>query len=171
MNIACFDALCHILETSIGAENFCSVDYLKRIQYKSSSIYFVYKKSTGDIIAGEIKVVITLRLIAAVSYLDLMLLWVISYGRTHDVFHVVLKYWIINDDVIWIEFNIDTTEIESMERTSKNFTSGRSNGIISGCTGVSHYWLVKIECPSRFMDSIRNVRSFSGRKGYYVINV
>ena len=74
MNIACFNALCHIIETSIGAENFCAVDYLQIIQYKSSSIYFLYKKSTGDIIAEEIKVVIPLRLIAAVSYLGLILL-------------------------------------------------------------------------------------------------
>ena len=95
----------------------------------------------------------------------------ISYGRTHDVFHLVLKYWIMSDDVIKIKFHADTTDIESIERTSKNFASGKSNGILSRCTGVSHYWLVKIECVRQDLWIILETCSFSGRKGYYAINV
>ena len=133
MNIACFDMLCSRIETSVGADKLFPYEYTKGIKHVSSRICATHEKSTGGMIAGEIKLAVTLRFLAETSYLNLGLLYSLSYGHMYEVFHKVLRYWIINDDVINIDFYANMTDIEQIKRTSDDFDSGSSNGIFSGC--------------------------------------
>ena len=59
-----------------------------------------HERQSGSFICGEIKLAISIRLMAGGSYLDLAALYACGHTYVYEIFHQVNKDWICNDDVI-----------------------------------------------------------------------
>ena len=70
---------------------------------KSTNILRAPEESTGGFIYGEIKLALTLRLLAGGSYLDLSLLFEMGFTYSCVVFHDVTGNWILDDIFLKID--------------------------------------------------------------------
>lgn len=96
MDRKCFDLLCEKIINVIGEEKFMSEDFLESLETshahkKLKDMHHAHKHSTGGFISGEIRLAITLRLMAGASYLDLGLLYVCGYSSICRIFHHVIE--------------------------------------------------------------------------------
>ena len=76
MSKECFDLLCDRIKSNVGEREFKSEVYLKQLSHidlKSANILKAHEATTGGFISGEIKLALTLRLLAGGSYLYLAL--------------------------------------------------------------------------------------------------
>lgn len=176
MSRECFRDLCHKIEHNVGEAQFKSEAYLRNLKQstdvgdkKKISIMKCHEESTGGFISGEVKLALTLRILAGGSYLDLALLFDTSSSHAYAIFHDVIKKWICDDKLVKIS-GIDYVNDE--ERLSEVATvfARRSNGLLAGCIGAIDGWLVKIIKP-RLKDGVKNPGSFYSRKGFYALNV
>ena len=94
MDSNCFKLLCEKIEDVVGKENFLSEEFLElletsHVHKKLKIMNNAHKHSTGGFISGEIRLAITLRLMAGASYLDLGLLYVRGYSSIYRIRHVM----------------------------------------------------------------------------------
>jgi len=163
------------IEENIGSEKFKSERYLREIRLgrignkKEQRIYNAHSKSTGGFISGEIKLLLTLRLLAGGSYLDLSLLLEVGFHYSFDIFHDVVENWINDDNIVNINGEEYLNDEERLAAVADEFRS-RSNGLITGAICAVDGWLVKISKPS-VSDGITNSGSFFSRKGFYALNI
>jgi len=154
MSRECFSCLCHTIESNVGAEDFKSESFLELLASEGRTtmrgrIYDIHNRYCGQLICGEIKLAITIRLMAGGSYLDLAALYVCGFTYIYQIFHYVNANWICTDDLTMIDFyNNLTADEEAMKKGSMAFESGSSMGLIYGCIGAIDGWLVKICCPN-----------------------
>ena len=177
MDRKCFDLLCEKIVNAVGEEKLMSEEFLDSLETshphkKLKDMHHAHKHSTGGFASGEIRLAITLRLMAGASYLDLGLLHICGYSSTHRIFHHVAENWICNDEIVSIDFCENMTNVDAMKQAAKDFAkNGRNEGIFGRIIGVLGGWLVKIGCPSLKHDNVLNVGSFYCRKGYCALNV
>jgi len=126
--------------------------------------------TSGGYISGEVKLGITLRLLAGGDALDLGALFDVSSNWCRDIFYEVLEYWIVSPNLGGMNIKEYLSNPEALRRVSAGF-SQRSNGVLRGAIGAMDGWLVKIIRPSWRLDKIRNVVGFFSRKGFYALNV
>ena len=172
---ACFKDLCSVIEKRVGERIFCSEKFVKEELAngtgKLANIFRAHKKTSGGYICGEVRLAITLRMLAGASYLDISCIFGVSYKHVHTIFMHVLKYWLCNDSVYKYKLS-DILENElDMYNVSKFFASGRSGGILAGVLGALDGWLVKIQCPSLNRDGVSNCGGYFSRKGFFALNV
>jgi len=154
MTRECFSKLCVSIEESIGSNKFKSEVYLNdryindQSTNKFTRLQNANKKHCCGYISGEVKLGLTLRLLAGASYFDLEGIYKLQFQVLYNTFHYVLTNWICNDDVIVINFYNQGTDLESMKSTSNSFANGSSNGIIGKCVGVLDGLLIKMQAPS-----------------------
>ena len=126
MTRECFSKLCVSIEESVGSNKFKSETYLNdQYRYDQSTNKFTRlqnanKKRCCGYISGEVKLGLTLRLLAGASYLDLEVIYKLQYQVLYNTFHYVLTNWICNNDVIAINFYNQGTDLESMKSTSNS---------------------------------------------------
>ena len=172
MSKGCFESLCEKIILAVGPDEFKSEEYLDQVYKECEDHYLIaHQIRNNGLVCGEIKLAVTLRLLAGASYLDLLLLYGISYQHIYTIFHYVNKEWICHNDVTNISFHNDLQDENSMEATAKQFANGTSHGIISGCIGAVDGWLVRIKCPSHSRDGIKNPGAYYYRKGFYAFNI
>ena len=176
MSRDCFKHMCHRIESSIGEEKFKSEAFLELVKSEGRStmrgqIYDIHKKYYGGLICGEIKLALTIRLMAGGSYLDLTALYVCGYTYVYQIFHYVNKNWICSDDFVRIDFYNNLTDENEMKKVSMAFANGTSMGLLYECIGAIDGWLVKIFCPNKTRDSVENPGGFFSRNGFFVLNV
>ena len=111
-------------------------------------------------VCGEVKVAITLRLLAGASYLDIVSIFDVHYTHTYNFFHYVLENWIYKSCVYAIDYAEVLYNESKMYEIAKQFSNGRSNGILSGIIGALDGWLVCIRCPSLTHDGVVNPSVF-----------
>ena len=143
--------------------------YIQELYEKISKTNINGKGSRGrchSLICGEIKLALTLRMLAGSSYLDIMLQHDITHPHIYRIFHHVTKYWICNDKVTQINLYNDLQDEEEMKKTSRDFANGSSAGFFKGCIGAIDGWLIRIKCPSIIADGIKNPGTFYSRKGF-----
>ena len=77
MTRECFQLLCDIIEANVGEEGFKSEEHLKNLKHtdvesekKKVNLMHAHEASTGGFVSVEIKLSLTLRLLAGGSYLD-----------------------------------------------------------------------------------------------------
>ena len=99
-------------------------------------MYFNTVFSTGGYISGELKLALTLRILAGASYLDMFLWLNIDPDYAQSIFRTVCREWICNDRVIEINFykNVLANE-KKMTEIGHDFGI-RSDGVFSGCIGA-----------------------------------
>ena len=117
-------------------------------------------------ICGEIKLAITLRMLAGGSYLDLAALFTCGMSYVYEIFHHVNKHWICNNKFMTIDFYNNLTDVHAMREAAKSFASGKSMGLMYGCIGALDGWLVRIHCPSILQDGVKNCGGFFSRKEF-----
>ncbi len=173
----CFDLLCSRIIKAVGESEFKSETYLEMLEHAPGTtmmgrVYCMHKQYYGGLICGEIKLAITLRLMAGGSYLDLAALYVCGYTYVYSIFHYVTERWICNEKVIAIELynQIELEDESAMKEVATDFAQGSSKGIMYGCIGAIDGWLVKIKCPSK-LEGVQNAGGFFSRKGYFALNV
>ena len=127
---------------------------------------------TGGFISGEIKLVITLRLLAGSTHLDLGLLHTWGYSSIYRIFYHSVDHWTYNDDVVVIDIYDQLKDVEGVKNTAKIFSKNGNNlSMFGGMLGVLDGCLVKIKCPTTKRDGVLNFGSFYCRRGHYAINV
>jgi len=169
-----FKLLCQQIEDIVGVEKFMSEEYLKTIlssphTEQSNNIYFAHAKSTGGVIAGEVKIASTLRILGGATYMDMALIFDTSFNHMHKIFRHVILNWLSHPSFYNINGIEYCSDEERMKEVALLFARG-SNGIIGGCIGALDGWVVKIKKPTR-KDGIRNAKSFYSRKGFFAVNV
>ena len=177
MSRECFHYLCEKIKENVGESEFKSESYLQKLGSgveKSSPQYQNFMKghedSTGGFISGEIKLALTLRLLAGGSYLDLSLLFEMGQTYSFNIFHDVIKNWILDERLVKID-GIDYVSDEQMLSKVALHFAQQSNGVLNGCIGAIDGWIVKTKMPMKTKDRVCNPTSFYSRKGYYGINV
>jgi len=176
MSRVCFEYLCAKIEANVGVENFKSEEYLREIKAgihgvrARANFFGAHESSTGGFISGEVKLALTLRLLAGGSYLDLALLFEAVQSTVYYAFHDVIKNWILDDRLVKINGLDYVSDDIRMERVALEFLVG-SNGLMAGCIGALDGWIVKIKRPTKTKDRVLNPPSFFSRKGYFAVNV
>ena len=173
MSKVSFQLLADKIEDIIGPDNFKSERYLNNaIQGHgdgSRNIIVAHQQSTGGMLSGEMKLALSLHVLGGGTYMDLALIFDISFNHAHKIVTHVISTWLVHKDfrpINGIEFCWDDAR---MSEVALQFSEA-SNGVINGCIGALDGWVVKIQKPS-LKDGIRNPQSFYSRKGYYALNV
>ena len=105
-------------------------------------------------------------------YLDLGLLFVTSYASIYHIFHVVIQYWICNDEIIPVNFYNNLSDIKAMKKSAQEFSADSCNeGIFGNIIGALNSWIVKIKYPMLKGNSVKNQGSFFWHKDFYIVNV
>ena len=107
-------------------------------------MFVANKCTTSGYIFGEIKLAITLRLLAGGSCYNLAVMFDIHYDHCNKIMLYVLKHWINNIDVGNINIDEYLDNIDEMKKVSEGFLQ-RSNSILKGAIGALYGWLVRIE--------------------------
>ena len=96
MSKGCFKSLCEKIIEAVGIDEFKSADYVQELYNSFPKPKNNVKGSfdrTYTLIWGEIKLTITLRILARSSYLDLMIQYEISYQYLYKIFHHKVVLW------------------------------------------------------------------------------
>ena len=112
MSKSCFKELCDDIINAVGEDVFKGEDYIKDIleghqesmsreTAKRRRLYKCQKAASGGYICGEVKLAITLRLLAGASYLDLAALYSVGFSVVYEIFHSCIEEWICNDKVTY----------------------------------------------------------------------
>ena len=81
MNRQCFALLCQLIIRNVGEKQFKSEAYIDAFLKGKDSMYDANCKTTGGYISGEVKLAVTLRLLAGGDALDLGLIF--DIGSNH----------------------------------------------------------------------------------------
>ena len=113
--------------------------------------------------SGEVKLALTLRLLAGGLYLDLSLLYEVSASYAYGLFHAVINNWLLDKCLVNINGIEYITDDERLNNVALYFANS-SSGFFNGCIGAIDGWLVKVGKP-RVRDNVTNPGSFFSRKG------
>ena len=171
-----FQLLCDKIEDIVGADVFKSEFYLNEMLKSpliakncGRNIFVAHDSSTGGVISGEVKLALTLRILGGATYMDMAMVFDISFNHAHKIFKQVVLDWLTNESFYPINGVEYCNDDAMMSEVALQF-SNASNGVINGCIGAVDGWVVKIQKPSP-KDNIMNAQSFYSRKGFYGINV
>ena len=175
-----FDLLCNEIKRNVGEGAFKSEEYLYELQStlrppdsvaeaRMRTLVQAHSVYTGGIICGEVKLAITLRMLAGGSYLDLGIIFGTGYNYPYAIFRHVIFRWICDDKLVNISGINFCKDEERMNAVTRDFSDG-SNHLFSGCIGAVDGWIVKIRKPPK-SDGVLNPKSFYSRKGFYGLSV
>jgi hypothetical protein len=172
MSRDCFGKLCMLIEEKVGEEKFKSECYLRRIASENTTLGRMAnanEATTSGFISGEVKLAITLRMLAGGSYLDLFLIYDVFETYAYTILHETVADWICNDEIIPINGKKYLNDMIHMKDVAKGFEEKCRCGAFRGCIGALDGWLVKIKRPGS-KDNVTNPGDFFSRKGFYAIN-
>jgi hypothetical protein len=153
----------------VGKNVFKSEQYISDLPPTQENNIVKAHKPTGGILSGEIKLGLILRMLGGGSYMDIALVFDISFNHSHKIFRQVLNQWILHDSFYPINGVEYCSNEDKMKAVALQF-SASSGGVINGCIGAIDGWVVKIRRPNK-KDGILNPQSFYSRKGYFAVNV
>ena len=177
MTKECFIRLCRKIAKGVGEEEFKSEAYLEtesRSNTKMAQIIRAHKESCGGFICGEVKLALSLRILAGGSYLDVSEIFHVLPNTCYPILHKMTKEWIVMNK----EFNINIIDYlennKKMNETAFEFGKSSDN-ILRNIIGALDGWLVKIVCPTEKdfagTDEKYNGGNYHCRKGFYALNV
>ena len=172
MSRACFAQLCGLIEEKVGEEKFKSECYLRRIASENTTMGRMSnanEATTSGFISGEVKLAITLRMLAGGSYLDLFLIYNVFETHAYKILHETVADWICNDDIISINGKMYLNDMIHMKDVARTFEEHCRCGAFRGCIGALDWLLVKIKRPGS-NDHVADPGDFFSRKGLYAIN-
>lgn len=159
-----FHKLCDVLENSVGDKVFkkdsfllnnCDSNTLKATEFK------------GGTICGEIKLALTLRMLAGAAYLDMILIFQVVSSTVYSIFHEVIR-WVNHALSFPLPALLTYKDISGLSRIANGFgcfTGDSFWGAIGAIDGLA----IKIACPS--LTEVPDPGNYYCRKGYYALNV
>lgn len=123
----------------------------------------------GGIVSGELKLAVTIRMLAGGSYLDIILSYGIKSAEVYRVFHEC-KDWINLAFKLPLVDYLNNEDLPALQRISEDF-SARSNGVFKGVIGAIDGIAIRIRCPSSSIDGIEDCGNYYCRKGFYALNM
>ena len=148
MSRDCFSELCSKIIASIGESKFKSEAYIvgflspdAAVVDRSTIMHIAHTATSGGYLSGEVKLAITLCMLAGGSALDLAALFDVSSSHCQALFIDVLQSWIIKTNIGEIDVESYLDDVSAMRRVSVGF-SKRSNGVLCGAIGAIDGWLV-----------------------------
>lgn len=157
MSVACFNAFCTVLSANIGEDVFRSESYLDDQASERST----------PLMPGEIKVALSLRMLAGGSYLDLVPLFAVSTTGLYKIFKAFTQWVLASFDfplVTWIR----TGNWDALHQLALQFAES-SNGVFMGPFGAIDGTAVKIKCPT--FTEVPDPGNYFCRKGFCALNV
>jgi hypothetical protein len=161
-----FQRLCDKICNHVGEELFRPQSFLQSgnylLQLMAANDYH------GGFISGELKLAITIRMLAGGSYLDLMFGFSISRSTLYREFDNMI-YWInqfFKFDLSGFLKNKDVESLKSISNGFAEFLGGVFNGIIGALDGIA----IRIKCPLE-ADGVADPGGYWTRKQFYALNV
>ena len=136
MTSYCFALLGQRIITFIGENNFKSEAYIDAFLRGKDIMYNAYVKSTGGYISGELKLDITLHLLAGGDFYNLAVAFDVYPDHYKIKLYEVLKNWVINPNLGNLHILKYLGDKTAMATVSKEF-SVRSNGVLIGAIGAT----------------------------------
>ena len=138
-------------------------------KHQTAKMNKIHEQSTWGFLSDEVKVALTLPLLAGGSYLNLALLFEAGPSAVYATVHFVIKNWILDDRFITINGLDYLSDEKMMEKVALQFLHG-SNGDFAGVIGAIDGWILKIKRPTS-RDRMTNLPPFFSRKGFFGITV
>ena len=148
-----FQLLCSKIISAVGEEAFKSEAYIDAFFKTKNSMYDAHVETTGGYIAGEVKMAVTLCLLAGCDTLDIAVIFDVSPGHLGIIIYYVLIDWVKQPNLGGINMNKYLNDVHDMASISSGF-SKRSDGVLKGAIGAIDGWLVPIHRPTWFLDHI-----------------
>lgn len=123
----------------------------------------------GGVVSGEIKLAITIRMLAGASYLDLILSYGLKSSTIYKIFHEC-KEWINLSFKFPLVDYLKKEDLPALRLISDDFSS-RSSGVFAGVIGAIDGLAIRIRCPSLQVDGIEDCGNYYCRKGFYALNL
>lgn len=165
MTLDAFNALCTKIEKKIGAASFASEKFL--CDLTSARRELRNDERSIPLISGEVKVAISIRILAGGSYLDLVPLFVVSSGWVFQIFEQFLN-WILSTFEFPLVSWLRHRSWDKLEMLANDFAE-KSDGIFYGPFGACDGLAVRIRCPS--LQDVPDPGNYYCRKGFYALNV
>lgn len=151
-----FMRLCKRVCNSIGEEVFRPESYL-----------LLHHRSSHELISGEVKVAICIRMLAGGSYLDLIPMFDVCKSSLYHIFADFLD-WILSTFEFPLVGWLRKQQWEVLEFLANQFAE-RSNGVFYGPFGAVDGLAVRIKCPKE--KEVPDPGNYYCRKGFYALNV
>jgi hypothetical protein len=156
-----FTNLCSRLRDAVGEAKFRPENAL--IQTRNSASLF----RRGGLIPGEIKVALSIRLLAGGSYLDLMPLFDVSTPRIYVILDEFLD-WVLTAFSFPLVRRLQQKDCQILSSTARKFSFG-SNGAFSGIIGALDGIAIRIRAPP--LTEVSDPGNYYCRKGFFALNV
>ena len=157
-----FSNLCDSLSTVIGPDTFRSESALLRSTRNSAS-----HGNRGGLIPGEVKVAISLRLLAGGSYLDLMPLFDVSVPHIYVILDEFISWVLLAFQFPLAQYLLEE-DWSALEKIAESF-SYASNGVLAGIIGALDGLAVRIRSPT--LAEVSDPGNYYCRKGFFALNV
>ena len=110
-------------------------------------------QSTGGFVSGEVKLALTLRLLAGGTYMNLALLYEVGMTYACKILHNVVCNWINDDRLANINGEDYLNEDRRMAKVANIFAMG-SKGLLQEAMGALDGWSVKIKRPTKIQNRV-----------------
>ncbi len=103
-----FPISCQKIEQNVGSDGCVSEQYIHEVKSglvideQRTNIICAHEQSMGAVISGEVKLALTLWMLAGGFYLDLSFLYDMGSSTSFYVFHQVIKDWILDNNLVEI---------------------------------------------------------------------
>jgi DDE superfamily endonuclease len=122
--------------------------------------------TVGGCISGEIKLALSIRMLAGASYLDLMLLYGVKSSSLYRCFHECIG-WINESFTFPLSKWLKSLDTAALREVSDGFAE-RSDFAFSGCIGAVDGIAIWINCPTMKEDG--NPGQYYCHKGFFALN-
>ena len=156
-----FSNLCHILCSCIGEATF-RPEHSTQQSRNSASL-----QSRGGLIPGEVKVAISIRILAGGSYLDLVPLFDVSESHIYHIFDDFL-YWVLKAFKFPLNTILQEENWAALAVIAEPFLYG-SNGVFNGIIGALDGIAIRIRSP--FLSEVTDPGNYYCQKGFFALNV
>jgi hypothetical protein len=161
-----FESLCDKMSTKVGEATFRPNSYLHTNGMLDIPCYQALQ-TLGGMIPGEIRMAITLRLLAGGSYLDLGSIFYVSSSSIYKIFAECIG-WVLETFHFPLPALIRDGNWSALKLIADQFTV-KTGGILWGTIGALDGLGIRIKCPGfKFVSDPGN---FFCRKGFYGLNV
>ena len=161
-----FHTLCEHVVSKVGMSVFkpeTSIQEKKtQIDTTEASMFF------GGVLCGELKLAVTIRILAGASYLDLLASYNISTASVYSIFHQGIG-WINTTFQFPLVDWLRNSNWPVLHKVSSGFGAA-SGDVFQGCFGAIDGLAIKIKCPP-ISETVPDPGNYFCRKGFYALNV
>lgn len=121
----------------IGEKAFKLDKYIDDFLSNPGGIQYIHKFTSGGYVSGEVKPIITLRVLAGGDDMDLGSIFDIYFDWCNIIMYDILEHWIIDTSICEIDMESCLSNNDEMTRISTG-SAQRSNGVLKGATGAMY---------------------------------